>query len=552
MAQNLSRKLHTRVTVKHVDFALFDKMELEGLLIEDQHHDTLIYAGTAKVNITDWFFFKDKATLKYVGLQNTTINIGRTDSVWNYQFLVDYFSSPKKKDTSSTKTGLELDLKILELENIHFNQKDKWVGQDMSVSLKKLDLNADLIDFNKKKVAISQLTLDDTYFIQSNYPGLKPKIENIKDIVQKIPVLSALQWNTQGWEINIKNIHLNNASFGNEQFTEREPYAGRFDGQHLLFSNINGDLNDVTFINDTVTTHITLRTNERSGLEVKNLSAKLKLTPAIMEFADLDLQTNQSKIGNYFAMKYTNFNDDLNSFLHNINLNANFTNSTLNSNDLAYFAPATKRWNRVFSINGSVNGTVDNLSAKKMLIKSGNSIVDGDLALRGLPDFENTFIDLKSNDLQTNYSELVTLIPPLGKVRQPQLSKLGFIRFRGTYTGFINDFVAFGTISTGLGNISADINMKLPKGKPAIYSGKISSTGFQLGQFLNNGDLGSIALDGKVNGSGFAINSLNVNFDGNIHQIMYGGYNYQNITINGNFDKKVFTGHVDVNDPNLF
>ena len=39
MAANLSKKLHTRVTIKHVDFALFNNMELQGLLIEDQHQD---------------------------------------------------------------------------------------------------------------------------------------------------------------------------------------------------------------------------------------------------------------------------------------------------------------------------------------------------------------------------------------------------------------------------------------------------------------------------------------------------------------------------------
>ena len=71
-------------------------MSIEGLLLEDQKHDTLVYAGTAKVNITDWFFFKDNATLKYIGLTDAVVNINRTDSVWNYQFLIDYFSIPKK------------------------------------------------------------------------------------------------------------------------------------------------------------------------------------------------------------------------------------------------------------------------------------------------------------------------------------------------------------------------------------------------------------------------------------------------------------------------
>ena len=100
VSENLSWNLKTKVTVQHVDFRLFNKMLVEGILIEDRKQDTLLYAGTLKVNITDWFFFKDKPTLKYIGLFDAVINVNRVDSTWNYQFLVDYFSLPKSKTKS--------------------------------------------------------------------------------------------------------------------------------------------------------------------------------------------------------------------------------------------------------------------------------------------------------------------------------------------------------------------------------------------------------------------------------------------------------------------
>ena len=63
----LSRNLKTTVSIKHVNYGLFNKMSLEGLLIKDLKHDTLVYAGSAKVNITDWFFFKDMPHLNLSG-----------------------------------------------------------------------------------------------------------------------------------------------------------------------------------------------------------------------------------------------------------------------------------------------------------------------------------------------------------------------------------------------------------------------------------------------------------------------------------------------------
>lgn len=526
-------------------------MSLEGLLIKDLKHDTLVYAGAANVNITDWFFFKDNATLKFVGLSDAIVNINRTDSVWNYQFLIDYFSNPKK--TSTNKGGIAFDLQVLKFEHVLFNKEDKWVGQDMKVAIAKLDLNADIINFDKKQVYISNLVLNAPSFTQKNYTGNKPKVENdnLRDIVPKIPVLSALQWNTGGWKVTIKNIELNNASFTFDKETARGQYTDRFDGQHLQFTAVTGNLKNVTFLNDTLTTDLKLKAKERSGFEVTNLQSKVKFTPDIMEFKDLLLETPKSRITNYYSMRYKNFNDDLSSFIHNIMLEGNFEKSHVHSDDIAFFAPTLKTWNRVFYFDGNVKGTIDNLAGKNIIIKSGNTIVDGDISLKGLPDIYTTFIDFKANDLQTNYSDLITLVPSLRNIRQPQLRQLGNIHYKGNFTGFIRDFVAYGNIRTNLGNLNADINMKLPDNQVPIYSGKISSAGFQVGRFFNNSKLGLVIFDGKVKGSGFTVKTLNADFDGQIHSLEFSGYPYQNITVNGTFVKSLFTGHLDINDPNL-
>ncbi len=105
VTKKLSGDLNTTVKIKHVNFALFNSMLLQGTLIQDHNKDTLLYAGSVKVNITDWFFFKDKIELEYIGLQDAVVHLNRTDRIWNYQFLIDYFSGPstpgEKKVSSS-------------------------------------------------------------------------------------------------------------------------------------------------------------------------------------------------------------------------------------------------------------------------------------------------------------------------------------------------------------------------------------------------------------------------------------------------------------------
>ena len=73
------------------------------------------------MKISDWFFLKQKPELKYIGLQDAVINIGRKDSVWNYGFLADYFASPTPKKKGD---GLNFDIKKVKSVplNVTFNK----------------------------------------------------------------------------------------------------------------------------------------------------------------------------------------------------------------------------------------------------------------------------------------------------------------------------------------------------------------------------------------------------------------------------------------------
>ncbi len=546
VTDNLSEKLHAKISIRHIDFDFFDKLELKGLYVEDQYKDTLLYAGSASIKITDWFFLKDKVTLHYVALEDAQVNLSRSkDTVWNHQFLVDYFGGSKEsKDTSG---GIDLKLEELKLKNISIRQIDGWKGKDMLVSLKSLDLVADTFDLKKQIISISKLDIDTPVFTQRDYTGERDRLGIIppkkpKDTTKTQP---------GGLAISVMNLHITNGTFNNEAETERGIYPGQFDGSHISFTGINADMKNLHFENDSLSTNITLATKERSGFEVKKLAAKMKFTSEIMEFNDLELITNKSRLGNYYSMRYEDFDEDMGHFLHNIKLRGNFVNSELHTDDLAFFAPELKTWKRVFNFSGTAKGTIDNLAATKMIIKSGNTTVDGDITMNGLPDIETTFIDFTSRQLQTNYDDLAVLVPSLKEVNSPKLNRLGNISYKGNFTGFINDFVAFGTINTNLGTVTGDLNLKLPDNKHAVYSGSVATQGFRLGQFLDDTKIGAITFNGKVNGSGFSFKNLDAKFDGNVRSVEYDGYTYQNLTLKGGFKKKLFNGFASADDPNL-
>lgn len=168
----LSKDLQNRISIDKVSIGFFNKLNLNGVLIEDRKQDTLLYAGVAQVRITDWFFFKDQADLEYIGLENAVIHINRKDSVWNYAFLEDYFAASPSKEQK--KAGIEFNLKKVALKNVSFVQKDGWIGVDKHIKIGALLLDANNLSITKKIIDINSLQLESPLFHQATYTGNRP------------------------------------------------------------------------------------------------------------------------------------------------------------------------------------------------------------------------------------------------------------------------------------------------------------------------------------------------------------------------------------------
>ncbi|HET9746810.1 MAG TPA: hypothetical protein VFP97_13935, partial [Chitinophagaceae bacterium] len=550
VTSRLSRELKSKITIKHVSFSLFNKMNLEGVLIEDQKNDTLLSAAKMQVRITDWFFLKDHVVLQYIELSDAVVHLNRVDSTWNYQYILDYFSAGPS--TGKKKKAVELDFKKIKLNHVAFLKKDGWRGEDMEFTLSMMDLDAEEINLHTKKIEVNSLDFSDPVFVIKNYTGKKPRI--IRSVIDEEEIReekldSLLSWNPENWTVHIDKLKINNGNFKNIKEIPGD-YNTFFDGRNIDFALINGTFSNVILYNDTLTTSIHLSTKERSGFEVKSMVADAKMTPHEMTFDNLEIKTNNSIIRDYFSMKYEDFGD-MSSFITKIRMQARFDDAEVDSEDIAFFAPAAGSWNKKIKVSGLARGTVDDLFGSEMIIQAGNNTyLDGDISLTGLPDIDKTFIDFKANSFRTTYADAATFLPGIRKVTKPRLQSISYVDFNGSFTGFVKDFVTYGTIRTNLGTITSDLNMKLPDGREPFYSGNIASQNFNLGQFLGEPKLGTISFAGTVKGRGIKWNNISAEIDGKINHIAYNNYHYENITAKGSLDKKIFEGDFSINDSN--
>src|SRR6476659_8375797 len=120
-----------------------------------------------------------------------------------------------------------------------------------------------------------------------------------------------------------------------------------------------------------------------------------------MIFDHLHLQTNRSIIEDYYSMKYKDI-DSMDDFIHAVTMEAHFKKASISSDDIAYFAPELKTWKKEIKLDGKIKGTVDALNASDLEAWAGtNTYVHGSISLIGLPNINETIINLETKELNT-------------------------------------------------------------------------------------------------------------------------------------------------------
>ncbi len=94
----LSEELGAEIKIDKVSIIFLDKVELKGVLIEDQMGDTILAAQSIFAELDDYDLKKRHFHLGEVEIKKVDIAISRdTNGVFNYQFIREYFTPQKKK-----------------------------------------------------------------------------------------------------------------------------------------------------------------------------------------------------------------------------------------------------------------------------------------------------------------------------------------------------------------------------------------------------------------------------------------------------------------------
>lgn len=460
----LSSELQTRVEVSAVNLEFFSKADLKGIMILDQHKDTILH-GDLRVDIKNFSLKKQTIVLNKITLKNVTSKLikYKNDSDFNYQYLIDYFDSGSN-------------------------------------------------DTTKK----------------------------------------------QGWDVKFNDITLENVAFVYRIEKFVTPVTANINFDDISLKNTYGKISGLKIAGDTIYANISkLRTREQSGFELTELSTKVSICSSRLICKNIYLQTPRTFVRGKLDFAYNSW-DDYPDFIKKVKMDAKLDDSTfVHFDDIAAFSSELNGLGKKVNVSGEVKGYVNDMSIENCKISYGSRTqFIGNVAMRGLPEIDSTYIHFDAKLLSTNYQDVESVpIYPFYKQEKPELpiefKRFGTISYKGKFSGFISDFSTNGKFTTGLGDLTTKISIKTgTKSDDISYHGFIETNNFDLGTLIDQSDLNALTINTEIKGRGVSLKSIDANFEGTIVNVMYNGYNYKDVKLNGKIKEKLFTGEVVSRDPN--
>lgn len=388
VSEKLSSMLNTKVTVDEVRFSLFNTASLKGLYIEDQAQDTLAYAQYVGARISPLrFFLQNEIRVNKVELEDFYIHISAPDSIsnYNFQFIIDTFSSSDSTTLDTTSSTLAVVIDDIKLANGRLSYLIKGMEDTLGLfnpsDIYITDLNANLsihsIDMKNLDIHVNSISAKEKSGLELS--EIKGHITSEGSNV-KIDKLS----------LSLPNSHLETESLSYDLETEEFEIVSK--DTKISPQDLQPFMSELQYLEHDLVIGTTIR-GKLPRIEAEELlitygnDASLKINASISDYADL------SK---------ANFNLNISELL----LTPRGIRSFAKIGDPELEIPALLDSLGNIRFNGSLKGTLDHF-----LIDSKATMSTGSLTLLGKGNIDTTFTNFGINaDLSTSQFKLSPLI----------------------------------------------------------------------------------------------------------------------------------------------
>jgi hypothetical protein len=331
--------------------------------------------------------------------------------------------------------------------------------------------------------------------------------------------------------------------------SRRDSINNGFNYNHFQLVNINADLLNLRAKADSFQIDVTFLTAEdkASGLKVDNIQTYFRYSTKGMHFLNLNLKTGKSRINNSISFLHEH-PSQMSSFIDSVEIIADLEDTYLHTDDLSFFVPDFKEENVGIGISGKYRGKVNSFVGEQFELRIGEGTrLRGEMDIEGLPEIENSFFDLTFDKTQLHPEDLKRIF---SERNYAIIENFGDITLTGEFDGFLNNFVADGTLTSDIGDIITNLQINTSEEIPS-YDGYLELVDFDLGSYIEDSRYQKIDLAGNINGSGFRLDDAQFNLVAEVERFGINGYEINNIETDGAIAESFFSGQLSVNDSNL-
>jgi len=471
-----------------------------------------------------------------------------------------YTQTKLAPETESEPLEMEFGLNRVALNNVKLNYNSQPAEQSIALSIGKSVLEAKNIDLNNARIDLDKFELHNTNVVynQDQSKSTDSLAVNPQKTVQQLDsAVEQASGQTANWIVTLNGLDVTDLNVKFDNFNMPAQPEG-MDYNHMLFQNIAVNANDIYYsLNRTTLDLNQLKLQEKSGFQVKNFQAAITFDSTHTELANLDLLTGNSHLQRHLAMGYPSL-DAVAENPEVLTLDLDIQNSVIGMQDALYFAPFLADNPSFKSIakanlrlNGQVEGSMKDLQVRQFQL-SGLQGTNVDITgnIRNAIDPDNIYMDLRINRLATTRTDIRALTPPGTlpiNIRIPaQLS------MTGTYKGSLTAFDANADLRSSYGNMKAVVDMAPGPAGSEPFTARLSTNRFNLGQmFTDSLGVGIIALNATAKGTGLTPETMRAQVKADIQTLEYNNYTYNNIDVNANINRNLYTVAATAKDQNL-
>lgn len=424
-------------------------------------------------------------------------------------------------------------------------------GKEM-LKVTRLSAKFDILPLFNGKIAISSVQLFGFNInLNKSTPEAKPNFQFVLDAFASKDTIKK----ESNLDLRINSVLIRRGKLTYDVLSEPET-PGKFNAKHVKVQNIIANISLKVLRKDSVNAYIKrLSLEEHSGLDLQKLSLKVLGN------------TKRTKIENFtvalpntmLQMDTISFNYDSLGAFKNLAQDVHFKGKMLPSyvtlKDISCFVPVLGNFADRLDLDLEFDGTVDQLNCPRLQVSvDDNILIRGDVAFQDLSNTADAYVYGKLSRCDLNRAGVDFVIRNLAKDYSGTpgiLKRLGDVSFRGEVSGYFNDLVTYGVVQTSIGSVRTDVKLSSNKEKAYFsYSGSVKTADLELGELLDNANVGSINFNLDVKGMHYEHQLPNISMKGLITSVEYSKYNYENIELDGEYKKGGFDGKVSLNDPN--